>query len=154
MSASVAEAVATVFWIGHMGTFRVALAVAVTAPALWYAQRLDARARAAVFVALAALAFWASAAWSAATGLSDDGRIVADEVVGAALVLFVLRPAMPLVAGALLVVYVVVDRLKPWPVNRAEDLPGAAGVVLDDIAAAVLVIAAALAGRALLRRRR
>lgn len=150
----VAEAVATVLWIGHVETYRVALAVAATAPPLWLAGRAPAAARAGLVLALAALAWWACVVWSGVTGLVDDGRIVVDEVVGAALVLLALRPARPAVAALLLVAYVAIDRLKPWPIHLAEQIPGAAGVVLDDVAAAVPVIAAGIAGRAMLRRRR
>jgi phosphatidylglycerophosphatase A len=32
----------------------------------------------------------------------------------------------------------VVDILKPWPIDRCERLPGAVGVVADDLAAGVL----------------
>ncbi|GGK22416.1 phosphatidylglycerophosphatase A family protein [Salinarimonas ramus] len=139
-------------WLGHAGTARVALAVGMTAPFLWWAQRLAPWTRAAIGAALFAMGLWASAAWSAATGLVDDGRIVVDEVAGAALVLFVLRPKRPSIAAAVLVAYVAIDRLKPWPVSLAESIPGAFGVMLDDIAAAGLAVVLALLGRLVLRR--
>ncbi|WP_372425494.1 phosphatidylglycerophosphatase A [Salinarimonas chemoclinalis] len=152
LEVALAEAVATVFWIGHAGPARVALAVLATAPLLWWAQRLSVAARATIGVVLLALGLWASATWGEATGLSDDGRIVIDEVVGAALVLFALRPKRLSVAAFLLVAYVTIDRIKPWPVDRIEAIPGAIGVMADDLAAAAILIVAAMLVRALLRR--
>ncbi|MGP9821647.1 phosphatidylglycerophosphatase A [Salinarimonas sp. NSM] len=152
LEAALAEAVATVFWLGHTGFPRVGLAVLATAPLLWWAQALPAWGRAAIGSVLVASGLWASATWGAATGLSDDGRIVVDEVAGAALVLFVLRPKRVSVAAFLLVAYVAVDRVKPWPVDRSEAIPGALGVMADDLAAAALVLVAAALGSLVLRR--
>ncbi|WP_169728805.1 phosphatidylglycerophosphatase A [Salinarimonas rosea] len=149
---ALAEAVATVLWIGHTGFPRVGLAVLVTAPLLWWAQALPAFGRAAIGTTLFALGLWASATWGGATGIVDDGRIVIDEVAGAALVLFVLRPRRPSVAAFLLVAYVTIDRVKPWPVDRAEAIPGALGVMADDLAAAGIVLAAAALASVVLRR--
>lgn len=149
---TIAEAVATVFWLGHVETFRVALAVGATAPALWAARTLPAWARAALFLAILLVGVWASAIWSEATGLVDDGRIVIDEVAGAAFLLFVILARRVAVAAALLVVYVALDRLKPWPLGLTEALPGAIGVMVDDLAAALPIAVAALAARPLLRR--
>ncbi|MGJ3263942.1 MAG: phosphatidylglycerophosphatase A family protein [Salinarimonas sp.] len=152
MSAVLAEAVATVLWLGHAGTTRVALAVGLTAPLLWWAQRLPVRMRGAIALALVVLGLWACVEWGATTGLSDDGRIVIDEVAGAALVLFLLRPSRPSIAAVLLVAYVAIDRVKPWPVSRAEAIPGGFGVMADDLAAAALLVLAVLLAQAVLRR--
>ncbi|WP_349367646.1 phosphatidylglycerophosphatase A [Salinarimonas sp.] len=149
---TIAEAVATVFWLGHVETFRVALAVGVTAPALWAARTLPAWARAASFLAILLAGLWASAVWAGATGLVDDGTIVIDEVAGAAFLLFLLVTRRAPVAAALLAVYVALDRLKPWPIGLTEEIPGALGVMVDDLAAALPVAVAALAARPLLRR--
>lgn len=152
MEATIAEAIATVFWLGHVGGVRVALAVGATAPLLYLAQGLSAAARTTLFLALLLAGLWASAAWGGATGAVDDGRIVIDEVAGAAFLLFVLRPRRAAEAAALLVVYVVIDRLKPWPIRLAEEIPGALGVMADDLAAALPLVFVVLAARWAVRR--
>jgi phosphatidylglycerophosphatase A len=49
-----------------------------------------------------------------------------------------------------LVIFRVLDVLKPWPIRRLEALPGGWGIVMDDVAAGV-VGAALIAGLVALR---
>ena len=88
-------------------------------------------------------------------GEQDPGWIVVDEAAGMLLAL----AALPAGAGWLgvapaFVLFRAFDILKPWPVSWADGLPGATGVMLDDIlagamAGAVLLLAGAVLPRGL-----
>jgi phosphatidylglycerophosphatase A len=73
----------------------------------------------------------------------DPSPIVLDEVAGQMVTLLplaFLQPGSPsltaLVAGFLL--FRVMDVIKPYPVRKLESLPGATGVLADDLAAGAL----------------
>ena len=56
-----------------------------------------------------------------------------DEAAGAALLLTLAgTQSRPRIAG-LLVAFVALDGLKPWPISLIEDAPGAIGVMGDDM---------------------
>ncbi|HEV7417596.1 MAG TPA: phosphatidylglycerophosphatase A, partial [Tianweitania sediminis] len=61
--------------------------------------------------------WWASYLSERSTGNADDGRIVVDEVAGAALLLTLVRPRDPWWIGLLLIGYLVIDGIKPWPMS-------------------------------------
>lgn len=66
-----------------------------------------------------------------------DGRqIVIDEIIGVFVTLIWL-PRTPLTLGAGLILFRILDILKPFPVHRAQRLPGGLGVVADDVIAGV-----------------
>ena len=69
-------------------------------------------------------------------GRTDPGQVVADEVMGMLITLF-LNPVGW--AGALVgfLLFRVADIVKPFPANRLERLPGGVGVMADDGMAAV-----------------
>ena len=80
----------------------------------------------------------------ALTGKHDNKEIIIDEVVGQWLV-FLAIPLTPLwgwnyllLVGLAFILFRVFDILKPPPVSTAEELPGAAGVIADDVMAGVL----------------
>ena len=107
----------------------------------------------ALALAAAALAaFPAIGAHYRLTGRHDAGEVVIDEVVGQWLAMLVL-PA-PGTGGfwfwalAAFALFRLLDIAKPGPVGWAERLPGAAGVVADDVAAGALAGAAVWAGAA------
>jgi phosphatidylglycerophosphatase A len=102
-------------------------------------------------VALATLVGMGTAASAARHfGQGDPGPVVIDEVAGAWLAI-ALVPAATLLAeplwGVLLPVLLfrVFDIAKPWPVGWFERLPGAFGIMADDLAAGVLAGFLALA---------
>lgn len=96
-----------------------------------------------VILALAALAcaagFWAVKRFQQKSGTHDAGMIVIDEWVGIWITLaFAATGAMDQ-AAASLVLFRLFDILKPWPVCYFDrHVDGAAGVMLDDIAAGVM----------------
>lgn len=98
-----------------------------------------------VMIVIAALvSFPAIDAHHALTGKHDNKEIIIDEVVGQWLV-FLAIPLTPLwgwnyllLVGLAFILFRVFDILKPPPVSTAEELPGAAGVIADDVMAGVL----------------
>jgi phosphatidylglycerophosphatase A len=139
----VAFLVATVFGAGIVEPLRAGLAVLIAFPLIVAVNRLGPRIVVGVaLLVLAAAGWWAAEAWSAATGSSDDRRIVVDEVV-AVLVGAALAGRLALGWLALFAVaFLALDRLKPWPFSATEALPGAFGVMGDDLVVAVALAVA------------
>jgi phosphatidylglycerophosphatase A len=71
----------------------------------------------------------------------DASAIVIDEVAGMAVTFAVLPPPASgqeiWVLGAGFLLFRVFDVLKPFPANRAQNLPAGRGVVLDDVVAGI-----------------
>lgn len=84
-----------------------------------------------------AAGLWASGVYARVSGAEDPGPVVIDEVAGQWLTL-VLVPVDPVLYAVGFVTFRVFDVLKPWPANYFDqNLPGAWGIMTDDIAAAV-----------------
>jgi len=91
----------------------------------------------------AVIGFPAARAHHRLTGIDDAGAVVIDEVVGQWLALM----AIPLAPGFSLpyllavalsfVLFRLFDIFKPGPIRQAENLPGAAGVMADDVLAGI-----------------
>jgi phosphatidylglycerophosphatase A len=94
---------------------------------------------AAVFV----LGIWATSVILRPGGLKDPGDVVIDEVAGQ---LLALAPVAndPVWWPVGFVLFRLADIVKPWPANAAERLPGALGVMADDIVAALYTVVALL----------
>jgi phosphatidylglycerophosphatase A len=86
------------------------------------------------------LGWWSTVGYVAADGRSDPGMVVVDEVAGIWLTLaFVSLTAEGYIAA--FVLFRFFDAVKPWPIRWIErSVPGALGVMVDDIAAAVAAI--------------
>ena len=85
---------------------------------------------------------WASGVYAAAKGAHDPGAVVIDEVAGQWLALFplALTPTAldPVLYATAFISFRVFDVLKPWPASYFDqNLPGAWGIMADDIAAGV-----------------
>ncbi|QQG35419.1 MAG: phosphatidylglycerophosphatase A [Micavibrio aeruginosavorus] len=94
--------------------------------------------------------YWAAGRFEDQAGEHDSGAIVIDEVAGMWIALLPTALNIPLVVAAFLL-FRLLDILKPWPISWADKkLPGAIGVMMDDIIAgtfvAVLIVGARLAG--------
>ena len=72
----------------------------------------------------------ASDRYARETGRKDPGEIVIDEVVGMWISLFALPQTMWLPA---LLVFRILDILKPVPISTVEALPGGIGIMADDV---------------------
>lgn len=145
---------ATAFGLGYApmapGTVGSLVAVVLFVPFLFSVESMFAQAAYLfVLVALALVGLWSVEQALPHWGSADPQPIVIDEILGqwltyGSLVLTqVLNPAAS-VAGAgwkyLLVGFILfraLDVMKPFPIRRSERLPGAAGVLLDDVLAGV-----------------
>ncbi|MDZ7668591.1 MAG: phosphatidylglycerophosphatase A [Gammaproteobacteria bacterium] len=92
----------------------------------------------AAVVLTAVLGTWLVAAVDRRYGVHDDPAIVVDEFAGLWLALLA-APAGPTWMLAGFVLFRVFDVAKPWPIGWADRrVPGALGVMLDDLFAGVL----------------
>ena len=83
------------------------------------------------------LGLWAAREYERHTGAHDPGAIVIDEVAGMWVAMAV-AGLNPLMIALAFVLFRVFDIKKPWPVSWADQkLPGAWGVMTDDIIAGV-----------------
>jgi phosphatidylglycerophosphatase A len=81
---------------------------------------------------------WAASVVARQLASKDPQVVVIDEVAGFLVTMVPVRTAswQAVLSGFLL--FRALDSLKPWPIRRAEDLPGGWGIVLDDVVAGVL----------------
>lgn len=83
---------------------------------------------------ITALGFWVAGPAEIRFGRRDPGAVVIDEVAGQMVALLFLSPTpSALVVGFLL--FRLFDIWKPFPIRRVESLPGASGIMLDDLLA-------------------
>lgn len=98
----------------------------------------------AVWLALLAIGWWACGCGMRHFAAHDPGGIVVDEYLAVPLVAAPLAvtygglEVTPLAAGVFFATFRLFDIWKPGPVRWCDRLPGATGVMLDDLAAAVL----------------
>lgn len=140
--------IATLGPVGYWPLGPGTLASAIVA-AGWWAWRPSALPWWAFVVAVSALGIATAGSAERRLGRVDDGRIVIDEVAGMGLAL-VAAPAGSAGAIVAFVLFRLFDIAKPPPIGRLQDLHGAAGVVLDDLAAGALAGFATWAGFRLL----
>lgn len=134
-----ARAVATAFGAGYSPVAPGTCGSAVTIPLAWACRDFDTLTFLAVVVAVTLIGIVAAQRADRAWGSHDSGRIVIDEVAGYLVtVAFVDRGSwVVLLVG--FVVFRFFDIVKPPPVRWIdEQVPGGAGVMLDDIAAGVM----------------
>jgi phosphatidylglycerophosphatase A len=124
---------ATWFGAGLVEPLRAGLAVASVAIVAAVPLRSGRMIWAAVTVVFALAGSWAAHVWGATSGLSDDRRIVIDEVAGFAAAMAVAGTMRLRGAIAVALLFLALDRLKPWPFDRIEAVPGGPGVMLDDV---------------------
>lgn len=87
------------------------------------------------------LGLWAAHRLEKETGEHDSSKIVVDEVAGLCVAMLAAVPEPVSVVLAFLL-FRVFDILKPWPVSWADkELPGAWGVMADDLIAGVYAAA-------------
>ena len=115
-----------------------------SAVALITAVFLPTNARIAVIIVLSAIGVWAAGSYERASGRTDPGEVIIDEVVGMLIATLwhiagtgssdvTVRFAIPC-----FMLFRFFDILKPWPVNACERLPGGWGIMLDDIVGGAL----------------
>lgn len=83
---------------------------------------------------LLGLGVWAAGPAESEYGRKDPGQVVIDETIGL-LVATVAVPASWINLVAAFLLFRVMDIVKPWPARRLERLPGAWGIIVDDMVA-------------------
>jgi phosphatidylglycerophosphatase A len=94
-------------------------------------------------VLLAAALVGLTGVWAAATvarelACEDPQVVVVDEVAGMLVTVSPLSQPSWRAMVLAIVLFRLLDSIKPWPVGRLEALPGGWGIVLDDVAAGLL----------------
>ncbi len=84
--------------------------------------------------AVTALGLWASRGAETRWGRKDPGQVVVDETAGYLVSTFLVPPSLPALAGSFFL-FRAFDVLKPFPAGRSQDLPGAWGIMVDDLIA-------------------
>ncbi len=92
---------------------------------------------------------WAASVVARQLASKDPQVVVIDEVAGFLVTMVPVRTLSWQAVVAGFVLFRLLDSLKPWPIRRAEMLPGGWGIVLDDVVAGVFGAAAMLGLRAL-----
>ncbi|HMD34689.1 MAG TPA: phosphatidylglycerophosphatase A [Vicinamibacterales bacterium] len=130
-----ALAIATALGVGYVpfapGTFGSAAGLA-----LWALLPKSMAAQAGAIVVLFAAGSWSGSVAERHFGRTDPGQVVADEVMGMLITLF-LNPVNWTGAIAGFFLFRAADIVKPFPADRLERLHGGVGVMADDGMAAV-----------------
>ncbi len=92
---------------------------------------------------------WAASVVARQLASKDPQVVVIDEVAGFLVTMVPVRTLSWQAVVAGFVLFRLLDSLKPWPIRRAEMLPGGWGIVLDDVVAGVFGAAAMIGLQAL-----
>jgi phosphatidylglycerophosphatase A len=126
--------VSTFFGIGYLpfipGTFG-----SIAGVFLFFLMR-DARVYAAVTAVVLVAGFLTGGKTEKFFNKKDPSRVVIDEVAGMLLTLVCVPPRITLVIIAFFL-FRLLDTVKPYPADRLQQLRGSAGIMVDDIVAAV-----------------
>ena len=85
---------------------------------------------------------WAASVVARQLASKDPQVVVIDEVAGFLVTMVPVRIVSWQAVLSGFVLFRLLDSLKPWPIRRAEKLPGGWGIVLDDVVAGVFGAAA------------
>lgn len=140
-----ARLVATVFGLGRLPIAPGTWGSAAALPIAWWMAPFGLVTSLAGALLLTALGTWATARALAHSAVADPPEIVIDETCAQWLVLALL-PREPLAYALGFAAFRVADIFKPWPAGWADrTMPGAAGVMADDLLAAPYAVGAAWA---------
>lgn len=89
-----------------------------------------------IFMIITILGFMAAGKMEKLAKKKDPGCVVIDEVSGVMVAFFMLPFEWPVVISAFFL-FRAFDMFKIYPSNKLESLPGAAGIMLDDIVAGI-----------------
>jgi phosphatidylglycerophosphatase A len=135
-----AQLIATWFYLGYLkgpGTAGTVAALAIA----WLLHRFVGF-NAAQFGLLALIglfpAIWAADVTAGTSGVKDPQIVVVDEVIGMWLTLVGVDEFNWKSWLAAFALFRALDIGKPWPVREFEKFPGGAGILADDVAAALL----------------
>lgn len=125
------------FGMGLVEPLRAGLAVASVVPLAVLFSRRWPMLLLVVTLLVGVTGTWASHAWEALTAIKDDRRIVVDEVAAYLAAIALIGRTGWWAGGSFAVIFLALDRLKPWPFQLVEGVPGGYGVMLDDLAVAI-----------------
>jgi phosphatidylglycerophosphatase A len=135
---TLAKAIATALGAGYSPIAPGTCGTVVAVPIAYLTANLPLWQYAIMVTAITAVAIWAADRADRAWGTHDSQRIVIDEVAGYLVTMFPVdrHGWIPLLAG--FIAFRFFDIVKPPPVRWLdENLPGGAGVVLDDVGAGI-----------------
>jgi len=90
----------------------------------------------AVFGVITLLGFWSCGRMEALLNEEDPSSVVIDEVSGV-MIAFFLLPLTPAVMWTAFFLFRAFDMFKIYPVNKFEEIPGGAGIMMDDVIAGI-----------------
>jgi len=135
----IARLVATAGGAGYSPIAPGTCGTIVAVPLTWALADVPLFAYVGIVVGVTLAAIVAASRADLAWGTHDSGRIVIDEVAGYLTTMALVPRDAPWVLAVGFVVFRFFDIVKPPPVRWLdENLPGGAGVVLDDVAAGVM----------------
>ena len=138
LEAAAARAIATVFGLGYSRVAPGTLGTAAAVPLAWALRDASVPTYLAVTAGVMLLGIWAASVSDLSWGTHDDRRIVIDEVAGYLVTALPIARHDPFQLLLAFAVFRLLDVLKPWPACVIDrSWRGGAGVVLDDVAAAV-----------------
>lgn len=132
----IAQTIATFFYLGY-SPFAPGTVGTLGAIALFYLlSQFSTLVYVLFFLGFAIISIWASGEAEGIFGNTDPGQVVADEVCGYLVTMFLI----PWSRGNIILGFFLFrffDIVKPPPVRRVERLPGGFGIVIDDIFAGI-----------------
>lgn len=134
MLETLAEMIAYLFGIGHLGLVRGPLAVAL-AVLLMMVLPENRGLRLGFALVVCGIGWWAAHVTDILlVDVIDAGPIVIDEFAAAALMMAIAMPKQWQGAAGLGIAFWFLDSVKPWPFYLVEAVPAASGIMLDDLA--------------------
>ncbi len=130
------QLIATGFYVGRLGLAPGTLGTLIAVPILYLAS-FNLWTIVATTGVLFALGLIASNEVIRITGESDPEEVVIDEIVGYLACFVFVDPTLKTYILAF-VIFRVLDIVKPFPINLFERLPGAYGVMMDDLIAGLM----------------
>ncbi len=134
-----AKALATALGAGYSPVAPGTCGTAVAVPLAWALSGMTWWGFVMIVVGITTVAIWAASEADRAWQTHDSGRIVIDEVAGYLTTVAFVDRASWVVLAVGFVVFRALDIIKPPPIRWFdENMPGGAGVVLDDVVAGVM----------------
>ena len=130
--------------VGGIGRIPVApgTCASVASAAVWSLVVLSGPMQWAVGCVTVAIGVWAAGRLAKSVAQTDPPQVVIDEWAGMWLALAGLPKTVPVIVAAV-AAFRLLDILKPPPIKQLERLPGGWGIMLDDVAAGLIVRVAA-----------
>ncbi len=132
----IAQSIATFFYLGY-SPFAPGTVGTLGAIAFFYLlSQFSTLVYVLFFLGFTIISIWSSREAEGIFGKTDPRQVVADEVCGYLVTMFLISPSIRnIILGFLL--FRLFDILKPPPARRAERVRGGFGIVIDDVVAGI-----------------